>query len=103
MRIDHKNLRKWLQDKLDYYSIDWKVEESYSTRFSSDQIQSGACRMVFICSSGFNKCSVLCFYDCTQLRELINSGYSLTLKLKDRQFLDNAEIDVTNHRLNYIK
>jgi len=100
-KVTSKKLVEWLNEKFKEYEInEYIVTEVVSTRFSSEQIQGGACRLYIRFNlKDVSKRNVLlnptfyCYYSMKELQWYINNGYELSLKLKG-SYLTNLELDL---------
>lgn len=87
-RLTAKKLVEWCNEQFEKLELnDYEVIKVERTHFTSDQYESGACRLYIIFrnktlpeSSLLHTSRFMCFYGINELHDYINSGYELYLK-----------------------
>lgn len=92
-RLTYKLLSKLVSEKLRSLEIEHDSVETYNPRHSSDNIEGGACLIIFKVYSGKNWVSLLGWQWRAEIEQIINSGsYRIQIKLKERFTINDAEV-----------
>jgi hypothetical protein len=93
MRLTYKILAQLVSDKLKSLEVCHDEVEAYNPRYSSNNIECGACLIHFNVITNYSRCSLYGFQWRKEIEEIINSGkYIIKITPKNYGFLTDSEV-----------